>query len=183
VFWNSPQEKSVPPSVPILPPQVTTVPPPPVEVLAGKESTLPLSEETSEPHLGWEEPTTIQQPPWDDEPQSKQSITKAEAWVPPEVKQKQEFPPVEPSEPPSAAERHEPVLSALPAQIQQQESSRSSTPSAGGKRPLSAAHRNSAKFKVTDQAVVMPNSSFTPAAEKLGMQFGSLGLGGDDFDS
>ena len=45
-----------------------------------------------------------------------------------------------------------------------------------------AAHRGSAKFK-TDQAVVMPSSSFGSGIEKVGMQFGSLSLGGDDLDT
>jgi hypothetical protein len=45
-------------------------------------------------------------------------------------------------------------------------------------RPAAAPHRNSARYKTTDQPVVMP-SSFGANVEKVGMQFGSLGLGGD----
>jgi hypothetical protein len=33
---------------------------------------------------------------------------------------------------------------------------------------------------MSDQAVVMPSSSFGSAIEKIGMQFGSVSLGGDD---
>jgi hypothetical protein len=36
------------------------------------------------------------------------------------------------------------------------------------------------KYKGIDQAVVMPLSTgFTPGLDKIGMQFGSLSLGGD----
>ena len=47
-------------------------------------------------------------------------------------------------------------------------------------RPSSAAHRLSARFK--DQPVVMPNN-FGASLEKVGMQFGSLSVGGADLDS
>lgn len=40
-------------------------------------------------------------------------------------------------------------------------------------------HRNSGRFKTTDQAVVMPSSNFS-TVEKLGVQFGSVSLGGDE---
>ena len=45
-------------------------------------------------------------------------------------------------------------------------------------RPSSAAHRHSARFK-TDQAVTLPNN-FGVSLEKVGMQFGSLSIGGDE---
>ena len=45
-------------------------------------------------------------------------------------------------------------------------------------RPSSAAHRHSARFK-TDQAVTLPNN-FGAGLEKVGMQFGSLSIGGDE---
>jgi hypothetical protein len=49
-------------------------------------------------------------------------------------------------------------------------------------RPSSAAHRHSARFK-TDQAVTLPNN-FGSGLEKVGMQFGSLSIGGDEiFDA
>ena len=46
-------------------------------------------------------------------------------------------------------------------------------------RTASAPHRSSAKYKTTDQPVVLP-SSFGPGIEKVGMQFGSLSLGGEN---
>jgi len=45
-------------------------------------------------------------------------------------------------------------------------------------RPSSAGHRHSARFK-TDQAVTLPNN-FGSGLEKVGMQFGSLSIGGDE---
>lgn len=45
-------------------------------------------------------------------------------------------------------------------------------------RPPAVPHRSSARYKTTDQPVVMP-SSFGAGVEKVGMQFGSLGLGGE----
>ena len=47
-------------------------------------------------------------------------------------------------------------------------------------RPPLVSHRNSARYKVTDQPVTMPISF--GAIEKAGMQFGSLSLGGDDMN-
>ncbi|KAG9311012.1 hypothetical protein JVU11DRAFT_8908 [Chiua virens] len=47
-------------------------------------------------------------------------------------------------------------------------------------RSSAASHRSASRFKATDQAVVMPTSGFNPGLEKVGMQFGSLSLGGDD---
>ena len=54
------------------------------------------------------------------------------------------------------------------------------TPSASS-RPTPVSHRIP-KFKTSDQPVVLP-ASFGSGLEKVGMQFGSLGLGGDDFDA
>jgi hypothetical protein len=90
--------------------------------------------------------------------------------------------PEPPSPEPTPPQVQEPVLSALPAQVQNQEVERSSTPTFAVKRPSSsAAHRHNARFKAGD-AVVMPTGNYTPNAEKIGMQFGSLSLGGDDLD-
>lgn len=50
-------------------------------------------------------------------------------------------------------------------------------------RPAAVTHRSSARYKTIDQPVVMP-SSFGSGIEKVGMQFGSLSLGGESlFDS
>lgn len=46
-------------------------------------------------------------------------------------------------------------------------------------RPNSVSHRSSARYKLIDQPVVMP-SSFGAGVEKVGMQFGSLNLNGDN---
>lgn len=45
-------------------------------------------------------------------------------------------------------------------------------------RPAATTHRSSARYKNIDQPVVMP-SSFSTGIEKVGMQFGSLSLGGE----
>lgn len=45
-------------------------------------------------------------------------------------------------------------------------------------RPAAGSHRSSARYKVTDQPVTLP-ISFGSGLEKVGMQFGSLSLGGD----
>jgi hypothetical protein len=45
-------------------------------------------------------------------------------------------------------------------------------------RAAAVSHRSGARYKLTDQPVVMP-SSFGASVEKVGMQFGSLGLGGE----
>lgn len=156
-----PQEKPAPPPAPE---------PTPPEPAVLREPTPPPAEALEpETQSGWEEPTTVQPPSWDDEPQPKPPTIQTEAWL--EPKPKEDSPRLE--EPPAP----EPVLSALPAQVQHQDLSRSSTPSTSGKRP-SGAHRNSSRFKTTDQAVVMPN--FVTTTEKIGMQFGSLSLAGEE---
>ena len=101
----------------------------------------------------------------------------------PEPETKVEEPTEPPSPEPAPPKVQEPVLSALPAQVQSQEVERSLTPTSAVKRPASsAAHRRDARFKTGDQAVVMPPGNHTPNIEKIGMQFGSLSLGGDDLD-
>jgi hypothetical protein len=75
-----------------------------------------------------------------------------------------------------AVETRSPVqalpISTLPAQVTAISSPKLST------RPPAASHRTSARHKVTDQPVTMP-ISFGTGIEKVGMQFGSLSLGGD----
>lgn len=137
---------------------------------------------------GWEEPTTVQAPTWDDEPTQQTQTRTVEAAAQEELKEKEEepasAPPTAPTAQPEIVER---VLSALPPQVQPSTAKLDSVQApAPGKpatpaqhtRPTSAALRH--KFKA-DQAVIMPSGSFT-AIEKVGMQFGSLSLGGDDLD-
>jgi len=123
----------------------------------------------------------VQESTWEEEPQAPIVQTQPEPAPEPEPEPKIEEPPKSPSPEPVPLQVQEPVGSVLPAQVQNQEVERSSTPTSVVKRPSSsAAHRHNAKFKIGDQAVVMPN--YTPSTEKIGMQFGSLSLGGDDLD-
>lgn len=120
---------------------------------------------------------------WEEEPEAPVVRTQPEPASTPEPESKVEEPPKSPSPEPAPLQVQEPVLSALPTQVQNQEVERSSTPTSAGKRPSSsAAHRHNARFKVGDQAVVMPTGNYTPNTERIGMQFGSLSLGGDDLD-
>jgi len=151
---------------------------------------------------GREEPTTAEAPSWDDEPAADQA-NRPEAWPmtvesvleppkpePPavfvvvEVKSEAvdesvpeaEFiteskPEVETSSPAQVTQ----ATSALPAQVTATPSPKLTT------RPPVVSHRTSARYKVTDQPVTMP-VSFGTGVEKVGMQFGSLSLGGDVTD-
>lgn len=128
----------------------------------------------------------MQPPTWDDEPAQ---VKPSEPVVQEEPKAKEEEPAPTPSTAPVAQpETVERVLSALPPQVQpsiaKPESVQAPAPvkpatPAQHTRPTSAALKH--KFKA-DQAVIMPSGSFASTMEKIGMQFGSLGLGGDDMD-
>jgi hypothetical protein len=162
------------PTAPLEPPREPTPPPAPTQE----------SEPTVEAQTGWEEPTTVQNPPWEDDLQRKPSATVSEPWPPTpaeEVKVLDEAKPT-PSEPAQSEPISEPIVS-LPAPQPKEP--------VGGlseaipkhvapvqARPSSAAHRHSARFK-TDQAVTLPNN-FGSGLEKVGMQFGSLSIGGDE---
>ncbi len=152
--------------------------------------TEPEPEPEPEPaSQGWEEPTTVQAPTWDDEP-SRQS---SESWpqVPEPIASEENQVQAEEVSVPGLQPEPVPerVLSALPAQLQPSTAkvenvqalapAKPATPAAHT-RPTSAAHRH--KFK-TDQAVIMPSGSFGTPLEKVGMQFGSLNLGGDDLEA
>jgi hypothetical protein len=126
---------------------------------------------------GWEEPTTVQAPTWDDEP--------AQPSKPSEPVNVEETPQKEEKVPVPKVETI-PAPSAVPAQVQPSTlrpdtlvPHKPATPAAHT-RPLSAAHRH--KFKA-DEAVVMPSGNFGTSLDKIGMQFGSLSLGGDDLDA
>ena len=147
----------------------------------------------------WEEPTTAQPPTWDDEPHVKPPISTGDAWgslseavetTQPESQpllQQHETEAVTATEPPTP----EPVgKSSLPASKSEPPAQTTistptlpqvaiATPSPKlASRPPAVPHRSSARYKTTDQPVVMP-SSFGASVEKVGMQFGSLGLGGE----
>ncbi|KAI1790606.1 hypothetical protein LXA43DRAFT_946929 [Ganoderma leucocontextum] len=179
------QEKPAPAAAPGLPPvpvSVSTPPPAPVQYL---EPTTPP--ETTEPvaaTTGWEEPTTIQAPTWDDEPRASEQV---ESVFVPSVAE--EVKPAQSDPTPSEDPVPEHVPAAVPPGIVLQPSAPESpvalppkplTPSVST-RPTPAPHRTTAKFKTTDQPVVLP-ASFGSGVEKIGMQFGSLSLGGEDFD-
>ncbi len=159
----------------VAPPAQTPVPV--SEPAAAPESAK--AEPVTETATGWEEPTTVQAPTWDDEP--------VKASKPSEPVHVEEAPA---KEEPTPAPKSEPIPapSAIPIQVQppavKSEVAPSSTPQkpatpAAHTRPLSAAHRH--KFKA-DEAVVMPTGVFGGSLEKIGMQFGSLSLGGEDLD-
>jgi hypothetical protein len=133
-----------------------------------------------------EEPTTVEAPTWDDEPAADQA-TRPEVWpltpepaasAVAEVKEVVEDPEAVITESISEVETRSPAqvaqaISALPAQVTAIPSSKLTT------RPLAASHRTSARHKLIDRPVTMP-VSFSTGIEKVGMQFGSLSLGGDD---
>ena len=181
---HSPQEKPVPtpppssaqlPLVPIPPPGPPEQPPEVKEVFPPPDPEAPVP-------TTWEEPTTVQESMWE-EPLAPVAQTQQEPTPEPGLEPDVEEPQKPPSPKPTPPEAQEPVRSALPAQVQNQNQGveRSSTPTSGVKRPSSSvAHRHSTRFKIGDKAVVMPN--YTPSTEKFGMQFGSLSLGGDDID-
>ncbi|GBE87142.1 hypothetical protein SCP_1003890 [Sparassis crispa] len=186
-----PHEKAAPtPSAPVPASTVAPaiVPAPSTAPLAAPEHSPLLEEAPAElPQQGWEEPTTVQAPTWEDEPPA---VLAADTWAAETQRTAEEPKAVEvevhvPEEPAVVPEHA--VPSALPPQLQQPPIVESLpavvkpiTPAAHT-RPAAVAHRSSAKFKTTDQAVVMPSSNFG-TVEKVGMQFGSLSVGGDDLD-
>lgn len=173
---SSAQEKPIPP--PVVAPVVTQsfVPPPPAP-----EPETELQEQSRE------ELTTVQPPVWDDEPQVQVPTSlRTDSWG--HSEESSAIP--QPYEEPSLAPEPEipPAPSALPVQLHNNQKSdtahslapaKPATPSSVGK-PTSAAHRNNARFKTSDQPVVMPTSSFGTVMDKIGMQFGSVSLEGDD---
>ena len=134
-----------------------------------------------------EEPTTVEAPSWDDEPAADQA-TGPEAWpLTPELPAASAVAEVRSevveesiseaviTELKPEVETRSPaqIAQALPAQVTAISSPKLTT------RPPAASHRTSARHKLTDQPVTMP-VSFSTGIEKVGMQFGSLSLGGDD---
>ncbi|KAF8172832.1 hypothetical protein K438DRAFT_175917 [Mycena galopus ATCC 62051] len=174
-----PQDKPTPP-----PPAPVAVAPPPTVSPAAPE---PEPQETG----GWEDPTTVQSPSWEEEaPIIKPSTSAADVWAstvnePPEEPTPEPQQILEPQveEPPVPEPVEEPV--APPSEPEPAPPVASPSPSIKASRPASTAHphRSSARYKTIDQPVVMP-SSFGSGIEKVGMQFGSLSLGGESsFDN
>jgi hypothetical protein len=175
-----PQEKVVVASPPVPAPAPSVAPPAPEPILEHPSPQPAVHGDAELASEGWEDPTTIQPPEWDDEPQFQTQIQPpADVRVTSQPLSTPEPEPVsQPEEPAAPAPQpiHVPVLSALPAQIQKQDGPTRT------KSPVSLSSRSAIrnKYKGTDQAVVMPMSTgFTPGLDKIGMQFGSLSLGGD----
>ncbi|KAI0759097.1 hypothetical protein C8Q74DRAFT_1451911 [Fomes fomentarius] len=181
---RKPQEKPAPPPAPAPQPVPVSVPSPPPAPAQQPEPTP--SPEVPEPatSTGWEEPTTVEAPTWDDEPRPPQQTESPSAPAAAEESKHIEALPKPAEEP--APER---APSAVPPGVVQQPAPASPaalppkplTPSIST-RPTPISHRTNIKFKTTDQPVVLP-ASFGTGIEKIGMQFGSLSLGGEDFDA
>ncbi|KAG6808774.1 hypothetical protein H0H92_002954 [Tricholoma furcatifolium] len=188
-----PQEKPAPPPVPVpvVAPAAPSQPPAPAPQ-------PPAPEPEAEPESqSWEEPTTVQAPTWEDEPQPKPATTTTETWPSPTVEEPQaeqsskheaeveptkELPPAEPEKQQIPASKSEPApIAALATPVISQPAAATPSPKLAG-RPA-ATTRAGARYKNIDQPVVMP-SSFGSGIEKVGMQFGSLSLGGESiFDA
>ncbi|KAF8583422.1 hypothetical protein K439DRAFT_1661296 [Ramaria rubella] len=213
---------ATPPTQPLAPP----VPP------ASTESRpSPASEElppAQDQEQGWEEPTTVQPPTWDDEQPSlplqaeesqvspahdgwitadtvpppsapqeawdtsatfstevalQEAATQDSTWNPPQPEEKASIPSPQVTTPSIASIA--PSSSVASVATSTAPTSKPSTPSVAhaSARSLNA-HRSSARYPKSDQAVVIPAfaGSIGAGGEKLGMQFGSLSIGGDDFD-
>ena len=188
-FLHSPPEKlptaaALNVSQPPAPLPVPTAPPEPPREPTPPPASAQETEPAVEAQTGWEEPTTVQNPPWEDL-QHKPYAPVSDPWLPTpteEVKVHDEVKPA-PPEPAPASEPDSELVVSLPAP--QPKEPVSGLSEAVPKhvapiqvRPSSAAHRHSARFK-TDQAVTLPNN-FGSGLEKVGMQFGSLSIGGDE---
>lgn len=193
---SRPQEKPAPP--PPAPSVAAPTPAPAPSAPTPLPNTSAPEPEFETPDHGWEEPTTVQSPTWDDEPASKPSTSITDVWsstseVSEEAKAEELLTPqgtessAATSLPDQTSEEQAPVPKSepeLPAVQVAAAAAVTATPSPKlTARPTSAAHRTSAKYKTIDQPVVMP-SSFGSGIEKVGMQFGSLSLGGESlFDT
>ncbi|KAI5119338.1 hypothetical protein M0805_004015 [Coniferiporia weirii] len=182
-----PQEKpKVVPSPALAPPPLAA---PSAPVPEPVEASLETGPETQPDTQGWEEPTTAQAPTWDDEPQPQAALPAAsDGWITSvaDVAETKPEPVVEEVPPPAQLEPEpEPVSvpSAFPVQLGlHQKAETTIVPPVKPATPVSYARsltRSVNRFKTSDQAVVMP-STFGSSVEKLGMQFGSVNIGGDD---
>jgi hypothetical protein len=172
-------------------PKPTPPPPAPAPVVSQPPPGIPSQEPVAPAPAAVEEPTTAEAPAWETEPE-----TSAEA--PPDLQMDGWTVVSTPASPDehntaaqpeivtSAAPEPEPVqtqqpyaVSPMPAQVQHQsqpEVPKTLTPTPGSRQGVSV-NRSHPRYK-TDQAVVLPSSFGTPL-EKVGMQFGSLSLGGE----
>jgi hypothetical protein len=172
---------------------------------------------------GWEEPTTVEPPTWDDEPPSlppqapDPQISTHDGWItadtvppataPPEAwNASATFSAPGPDATPQESNWNQtpseesasipspqittpsiasiaPISSTASVATSTAPTSKPSTPSVShaSARPVNA-HRISARYPKSDQAVVIPAfaGSIGTVGEKLGMQFGSLSIGGED---
>lgn len=163
---------------------------------------VPETEHPAEPQdRVWEEPTTVEAPSWDDEPQAEKPVA-AEPWPPsteasteqrkpetPEVsthvdlKSESVEEPAPVPEVPVEAKVDSKTISPPSVSAQATPALASQTAAATPSpkltaRPAVLSHRSSARYKIPDQPVTMP-LSFGSGIEKVGMQFGSLSLAGD----
>jgi hypothetical protein len=162
---------------------------------------IPTPQAAPEQHLiaeepKWEEPAADKTPAQDLEPETSAEVPPdivADEWtttaqpfsIDEQPVQSQEELPAAP-EPEVSIPQQFPV-SPLPAQVQVQQpvqqpiaAAKPLTPAPSTRPPGVSVNRNHPRYK-TDQAVVLP-SSFGIPLEKVGMQFGSLSLGGDGTD-
>ena len=175
--------------------KLASAPPAPSVVSAQSASASPPAPDSEQPQqTGWEEPTTVQAPVWEEEPPNP-SISTPDSWTAAEEPHEQNLE----QEQPLPAEMEE--ADKTPAPSQQEEApapkevepqppvpiqppvlvpvAATPSPKLAG-RSTASSHR--IRHKTTDQPVVMPNS-FGATIEKVGMQFGSLSLGGDSLDN
>lgn len=132
-----------------------------------------------------EEPTTVEQPSWEPEPETSAEVPPdltADGWTIVDKQPEEPQEEVAPAPVPEPAVQHEELAAPVASIVAQ-----ARTPEAVPSKPVTpipgsrfgGMHR-SQRYK-TDQAVVLPSSFGTPL-EKVGMQFGSLSLSGDGPD-
>ncbi|KIY47638.1 hypothetical protein FISHEDRAFT_74442 [Fistulina hepatica ATCC 64428] len=171
-----PQEKAPAPAIA----SPATKPAPPTEPESVPES--PASLAAAEPQAGWEEPTTVEAPTWDDEPVRVEAASST--W---QATSEPEPAPLAPAEEPQPVEElaelaptvepepvPEPVHVAAPEAKPEVKEIKTSSEVKASPRPSRA---NAAPVRFGKSAVAMPTF---PGLEKLGMQFGSLGLGDEE---
>lgn len=181
-----PQEKPKPAPIP----SPTPVAAPSLPVVAATVVPEPEPEVQPQDEVpGWEEPETVQAPTWDDEPSTQTSLPiTSDGWITsaPEIPTTKASPKAEELSTPQLKSEPEltQVSSAFPVQLAlHQKADSPIVPPAKAVTPVSHGRsvnsRIGNRFKTTDQAVIMP-STFGSSVEKLGMQFGSVSLGGED---
>lgn len=201
LFSCSSHEKPTPPvptPAPVPPAIAVHSHPTPVSTPSNAPPPPASGSETESQSQSWEEPTTAQPPTWDD-PQVKPLTFTTGTWASaseeePMTEQSESQPPpqnevdaVTTHEPPAPEPEQEQLLPAsksepMPQQllatpILSQPAAATPSPKLSGRS--AASYRSSARYKNIDQPVVMP-SSFGTGIEKVGMQFGSLSLGGEN---